>query len=408
MGFSEISCHCTKLVIIPLLFSEPISGSEKIRYMEYQKNNPRDILELLLTRVTGLEPAIYGVTGRRDNQLRYTLRKSTLGSYTINEVLVNWLFWLPCTFFLLYTACKESTMQEAIMLFFLNIANPFLDTFANIASIVGEQTFVIAVIIYIYWNHDKKKGFTLFSSILFAVLSMGILKAVVRSPRPFQVLESIDGKRLETATGYSFPSGHTTTGAAFYTSLALAFRKRNFSIFCAIMMTLVGLSRLYLGVHWPIDVFAGLLLGILISFFAKQKLDSLYDQGEKRNRFALVFGLIMFVSGLVMSILLNTHSIDAVAFTDLMKILALGAGGYLGFVFEEKKVDFSPQASRKLQIGRYLVGLIGVLVIMGAKVIIPESIDAIGGFVRYTLVGLWATGLFPFIGRSLRLFSGSR
>ena len=77
-------------------------------------------------------------------------------------------------------------------------------------------------------------------------------------------------------------------------------------------------------------------------------------------------------------------------------------------MFEEKKVDFTTQASVKIQIGRYLVGLIGVLVIMGAKAIIPESIDAIGGFVRYTLVGLWATGLFPFIGRSLRLFSGSR
>ncbi|MFA6732443.1 MAG: phosphatase PAP2 family protein [Sphaerochaeta sp.] len=299
-------------------------------------------------------------------------------------------------------------MQEAIMLFFLNIANPFLDAFANFASIVGEQTFVIAVIIYIYWNHDKKKGFTLFSSILFAVLSMGILKAIVRSPRPFQVLESIDGKRLETATGYSFPSGHTTTGAAFYTSLALAFRKRGFSIFCAIMMTLVGLSRLYLGVHWPIDVFAGLLLGILISLFAKQKLDALYEQGEKRNRFALVFGLIMFVSGALMSILLNVHAIDEVAFTDLMKILALGSGGYLGFVFEEKKVDFTTQASVKIQISRYLVGLVGVLLILGAKKVIPESLYAVGGFVRYTLVGLWATGLFPFIGRSLRLFSGSR
>lgn len=299
-------------------------------------------------------------------------------------------------------------MQEAIMLFFLNIGNPVLDFLANLASIVGEQTFVIAVIIYIYWNHDKKKGFTLFSSILLAVLSMGILKAVVRSPRPFQVLESIDGKRLETATGYSFPSGHTTTGAAFYTSLALAFKKRGFSIFCAIMMTLVGLSRLYLGVHWPIDVFAGLLLGTLISFLAKKKLDELYDKTETRNRIALIFGLILFATGLVMSILLNTQSIDEVAFTDLMKILALGAGGYLGFVFEEKKVDFSTQASLKVQIGRYLIGLVGVLLIMGAKAVIPDSLYAVGGFFRYTLVGLWATGLFPFIGRSLRLFSGSR
>ncbi|MGE4526682.1 MAG: phosphatase PAP2 family protein, partial [Sphaerochaeta sp.] len=168
-------------------------------------------------------------------------------------------------------------MQESIMLFFLNIANPTLDFLANIASAVGEQTFVIAVILYIFYNYDKKKGFGLFTSVLFAVLGMGILKAIVRAPRPFQVLESIGGKRLETATGYSFPSGHTTTGSAFYTALALTFKKRSVSIFCAVMMVLVGLSRLYLGVHWPIDVFAGLLLGVTVSFVVSRYLNALYD-----------------------------------------------------------------------------------------------------------------------------------
>ncbi len=299
-------------------------------------------------------------------------------------------------------------MQESIMLFFLTIANPTLDVLANIASAVGEQTFVIAVILYIFYNLDKKKGFGLFSSVLFAVLGMGILKAIVRAPRPFQVLESIDGKRLETATGYSFPSGHTTTGAAFYTALALAFRKRPLSMLCAIMMALVGVSRLYLGVHWPIDVFAGLLLGVTISFVVNRYLGAMFNDKHRRIRLSLWIGSLCFVAGAIMAILLNMGAIDEVAFTDLMKVLALGGGGYLGFALENKKVNFIVEEKLGKQILRYVLGLLGILVFMGAKAVIPESLYAAGSFVRYTMVGLWATGLYPLIGKNLRLFAGSR
>ena len=294
------------------------------------------------------------------------------------------------------------------MLFFLNIANPTLDFLANIASAVGEQTFVIAVILYIFYNYDKKKGFGLFTSVLFAVLGMGILKAIVRAPRPFQVLESIGGKRLETATGYSFPSGHTTTGSAFYTALALTFKKRSVSIFCAVMMVLVGLSRLYLGVHWPIDVFAGLLLGVTVSFVVSRYLNALYDDKKKRIRLSMWIGSLSLVAGAITAILLNLSLIDEVAFTDLMKVFALGGGGYLGFVLESKKVGFIVEEKRSKQILRYLLGLIGILVFMGAKAVIPESLYALGAFLRYTMVGLWATGLYPLIGKNLRLFAGSR
>ena len=299
-------------------------------------------------------------------------------------------------------------MQQQIMFFFLNIENPVFDFIGNLASFLGEQTFVIAVILYIFYNVDKKKGFGLFSSVLLAVLSMGILKAVIRAPRPFQVLENIQGKRLSSATGYSFPSGHTTTGASFYTALALSFKKNNFSILCIIMMVLVGLSRLYLGVHWPIDVFAGLLLGILVSFAFMRYLDNLYDDEQKRIRYAITFGSLSFAAGLLISLLLNFSFIDEVAFTDLMKALALGGGGYLGFAFENLKVDFSLEATTKKKIIRFLLGLIGVILIMGLKVITPDAIAAIGSCIRYTLVGLWATGLFPFIGKNLRLFSDAR
>ena len=294
---------------------------------------------------------------------------------------------------------KESYMQETILLFFQNISSPFMDSFANVASAVGEQTFVIAVMLYILWNIDKNKGFTICSTLILSVMSMGLLKAIVRAPRPFQVLESINGKRLATATGYSFPSGHTTTGSSFYSALAFAFKKKGLSILCAVMIVLVGTSRLYLGVHWPIDVFGGLVLGIGITFLASTKLSALYEDKKKRSSFTLVVGGITFVLGLVLAILLNTHTVDEVAFTDLMKTLALGGGGYLGFAFEAKKVNYSVEASLQKKLLRFFLGMVGVITLMSLKALIPEALYSIGAFARYAMLGFWATGLFPFIGK---------
>ena len=282
-----------------------------------------------------------------------------------------------------------------------------MDSFANVASAVGEQTFVIAVMLYILWNIDKNKGFTICSTLLFSVMTMGLLKAIVRAPRPFQVLQSINGKRLATATGYSFPSGHTTTSSSFYSALAFAFRKRGLSILCAIMIVLVGTSRLYLGVHWPIDVFGGLVLGIGITLIAYTKLSSLYENKGKRYTFSIIVGSITLVAGLALAILLNAHSVDEVAFTDLMKALALAGGGYLGFAFEAKKVNYTVEASIQKKLLRYLLGMVGVVSIMALKGLIPESLYSIGSFARYALLGFWATGLFPFIGKRV-LFSDAQ
>jgi undecaprenyl-diphosphatase len=292
-------------------------------------------------------------------------------------------------------------MQESILLFFLNHASPFLDSFANICSALGEQTFVIAVIVAILWCFDKKKGFTICSSMLFGVTAMGTLKAIVRAPRPFTVLSSIEGKRLATATGYSFPSGHTTTAASFYASLAVNYKKRAVSIFCAIMIILVGTSRLYLGVHWPVDVFGGLVLGVSISLLAYKALGKLYEDAAKRYRFSLIVGALALISGCILAILLQAKAIDEVAFSDLMKTLALSGGGYLGFALEVKKVNYKTDGTVMKKLLRYLVGLAGVLAIMALKLVIPSSIYYLGSLVRYALIGFWATGFYPLIGKSL-------
>ncbi|SRR5690554_6709583 len=299
-------------------------------------------------------------------------------------------------------------MQASILRFFNQIATPFLDRFANAASFLGEETFVIAIVLLVFWNINKQKGFTLYVNVLASVFVMGVLKAIVRAPRPFVVLEDIAGKRITTATGYSFPSGHTTTAASFYTSLALLLKKRAFSILAALMIVLVGVSRLYLGVHWPNDVFGGLVIGVSISFLLYRWSLQLFEDRVRLIRFCIRYGLIATLTALVIAILLNMELIDPVAFNDLMKTVALAGGGLLGFGFEEQMVRYPVESSLWKKIVRYILGMGVVVAIIASKALFPASIAALSSFIRYSLVGLWATLLFPLIGKSLHLFGDAQ
>ena len=265
-------------------------------------------------------------------------------------------------------------MQASILRFLHRIATPFLDLLANGASFFGEETFVIAIVLLVFWNINKQKGFALYMNVLTSVLIMGILKAVVRAPRPFVVLDDIAGKRMGTATGYSFPSGHTTTAASFYTSLALLLKKRICSIIAAIMIVLVGVSRLYLGVHWPNDVFAGLLIGVSISFLLYRWSLQLFEDRMRLVRFSIRYGLIATLASLILSVLLNMDLVDPVAFNDLMKTLALAGAGLLGFGFEEQIVRYRVEASLTKKILRYLLGMgVDIAIIASKALFRPRS-----------------------------------
>lgn len=141
-------------------------------------------------------------------------------------------------------------------------ANPVYDQSAITLNYLGGMPvsiiFTLLLVGYCVYIKSKKVGFILISLVGSTSISW-LLKGVIDRPRPLL------WPRIVLDYGASFPSGHSVYAASFAAILILLFwqtRGRNIvSIFALIWMMLMGISRVYLGVHYPSDVLAGWALG---------------------------------------------------------------------------------------------------------------------------------------------------
>ncbi len=296
-------------------------------------------------------------------------------------------------------------IQEQILLFFQEIATPFIDRAAENITMFGEQYFFIVVIAWLYWNISKREGFKLASAVIFSAIVNDILKIAFHTLRPFEKLDYIEGKRLSTATGYSFPSGHTQGATAFFITLAQIVRQKWFSIIAIIMLLLVGLSRLYLGVHWPVDVIGGIVLGVFLSYFFCHIIDSCYDDHVKLRR--IFFRLQSVVILITIALLIIDFFVlkGSMKIEGLFKVSGLSAGLIYGFFIEARYINFSPtDAGFLLKVLRFVIGIavcIGLMV--GFKAFFPKHY--LFDFLRYCIIAVWVTFLWPAVGIFLHLFN---
>ena len=276
-------------------------------------------------------------------------------------------------------------MELEILRNIQSIANPFFDFLFQLITICGEQIVLISIISIIYWTLDKKFGEYIAYSVLTSVLLNNSIKDIFKMKRPIGE-EGIRTLREQTATGYSFPSGHTQSASSFYGAMAIYLKKRVMYIIATIMIISIGFSRLYLGVHYPKDVIVGGILGVLTSLICYK----LYNKVE--NKMLLyVITFVIFIPALTFA-----HSADFIK----------GMGTYLGFIIgiyiEKKYVNFSIEVNKGNKIIRVLLGVVILLVLqLGLKVILPNGL--IFSFIRYGLISLIGIGVYPIAFRKLKI-----
>jgi len=168
--------------------------------------------------------------------------------------------------------------------YFFSIQNSFLTYIMFLINwITAPVMLVIAVIfaiISLVGRYKHLEAIILISSIGFGAVVTWCLKNILAISRP-------DTQLVSALSEYAFPSGHTTMSVIFFFLIAIfigshVFNKYRdeFVFFCAFAVILIGISRLYLGVHWFSDVVGGLLLGLSISFLGLYCYEKLKTQKQ--------------------------------------------------------------------------------------------------------------------------------
>ena len=281
------------------------------------------------------------------------------------------------------------------------------DFFFATVTHLGEETFFLALAILFYWCISKRQGYyILFTGLIGTVINQ-FLKILCRIPRPWIIDPDFKpvGAAIEEATGYSFPSGHTQNVAGTYGCIGRYNRHRWLKIACLTVIVLVAFSRMYLGVHTPLDVTvslgvaAALVFGLYFIFRTEESTD-------KYMPWLIVVSLVITAAFAVYVALLSASDFpspsDLANLASARKNAATLVGCFVGlavaYPIDRYFIKFDTKARWYAQVIKLAIG---VGIVFGIKVGLSKPLVSLFGneyvarSVRYFLIVAFAGGVWP-------------
>lgn len=265
------------------------------------------------------------------------------------------------------------------------------------------STIAVFVLLVIYWCFHKKTG-------KFALLCYGIgqtlnqsIKAVCCVQRPWILNDMIkpSEKAIKSATGYSFPSGHSESSFAAYGALVFKkFGKTPMAVGLMIMIGLIGLSRNFLGVHTLQDVLAGFGIGFvsIVAVYILEKYKGCYDE-EKVSLLGLVS--VIALSAYVMKKGYTGSQEQALLMQkDAMKAYGFMTGSVIAFFLERRYVRFkTEEMTRRKYFIRLCTGIVLLLPVycFSGYLLIPFLGEAVAQWGRTFVSSIVAIWLVPYV-----------
>jgi membrane-associated phospholipid phosphatase len=285
------------------------------------------------------------------------------------------------------------------------IQSPGLTALVKALTLLGTEALYVPALLLLFWCVDEKKGARLGLFVILSTFANGFFKDLFKQPRPFALDPSVG---LAFEPSYGIPSGHAQLSLCFVLPLAIwAARsarsgggKAAIRLGAALFILGIAFTRLYLGVHFPTDILAGWLLGgalLGLWFLLEPRAAPLLEAGGLRSRMIAVTAAAICMNALYPA----GRSLGG---------LFLGFGA--GYALTSGRFPFrAASGSVPVRLLRYALGLAGgALIYLGLQRAFPgeDSLFSalpywgasspyydLGRFLRYGLLGFWASALAP-------------
>ena len=293
--------------------------------------------------------------------------------------------------------------------------SPALDGFMRGITFLGTIEFYIIFIPAIFWSVNQALGLRILFILILTDVPASYLKQLFHEPRPYW----IGGvKAMGDEPSYGIPSTHASNTLAVWGLIAYTTKKSWMWVFTVLLLLLIGLSRPYLGMHFPQDVLGGWLVGlVMLLLYLKYEGRFLVWWAQKTVQTQIWLGFFfsmafILIGALVLAVISISSDPSAWASfsteaRDISHYLTLGGfffGAVTGTTLMRKYASFKTDGSALQKIGRYVLGMIGLFAVyLGLDVLFalfaPDASLAgyILRYIRYSLVSLWAIFVAPWL-----------
>ncbi len=268
-------------------------------------------------------------------------------------------------------------------LYFLeSIRNPVLDAIMSVLTYLGSEIAFLAFAMAVYWCVDKRRGYYIMTVGYIGVIINQFLKIMCMIPRPWVIdpnFTTVEGAKAD-AGGYSFPSGHTQNSTGTYGGIFMFGKKLWLRILCIAFIIIVPITRMYLGVHTPLDVGVSLLIGAVLVV----ALYPVFELTKKHPNllYCLLGGFFLLAIVFTLFSMLYPFSaeVDPDNLYELRKnactLLGATGGVFIFYPIEKKYINFDEKATAWGQIVKMIFG---IAVVMAVKEGLKAIFVAISG-----------------------------
>lgn len=312
---------------------------------------------------------------------------------------------------------------DLVITFFIQRWGDWLTLPMSAFTLLGSEQFYLLLMPTLYWCFDAALGVRIGLMLLLSNGFNTFFKIILRSPRPYWIDDRVK-VLFQSETSFGLPSGHAQISASVWGVLAASLKKPANRLLIVAVIFLIGLSRIYLGVHFTSDVLLGWLIGgLLLLAFLKLEQPALawFKHHAAFQQVLLGFALSM---GMILLVLLPLQLVpdwqlppawqemssltSPLSLVDPLNLEGIftASGTIFGMIaglvwIDQKYQGFNTSGTAAKRLLRFLLGMAGVLIfwyLLGQ--VLPDDAGLLAlllRYLRYALVGIWVSAGAPFL-----------